>query len=139
MRWILPFLLACSFMIFSSNAGFTQDKKKDKKGKFDPPPSFQPTDEQLLQIQKKTAELAAEIAHLRKRGDKATAIALPDVEIYLRGAENIVRFKEFYSKDSVKWTLAELDVGIDRAKQLDVDGGRRVGRVAVDGDRRDRA
>ncbi len=118
MRWILPFLLACGFMIFSFDAGFTQDKKKDKKGKFDPPPSFQPTDEQLQQIQTKTAELTAEIAHLRKRGDKATANALPDVEVYLRGAENIVRFKEFYNKDSVKWTLAELDVGIDRAKQL---------------------
>ena len=114
MRWILPFLIACGFMIFSSNAGFAQDKKKDKKGKFDPPPSFQPTDEQLQQIQTKTDQLAAEIAHLRKGG----SYYLPDVEIYHRAAENIVRFKEFYNKDSVKWTLEELDRGIERAKQL---------------------
>ncbi len=118
MRRTLPFLLACGFMIFSSNDGFTQDKKKEKKGKFDPPANLQPTDEQLQQIQKKTVELAAEIANLRKRQDKRIDQFMPDVEIYLRGAENIVRFKEFFNKDSVKWTLAELDVGIDRAKQL---------------------
>ncbi|MSU80300.1 MAG: hypothetical protein EXS16_19685 [Gemmataceae bacterium] len=124
MRWTLPFFLACGFIIFSSNAGFTQDKKKDKKGKFDPPPSFQPTDEQLAQIKAKTAHLAAKIAELHKdkkqaklREDPAQDL-LPDVEIYLRGAENIVRFKEFYDKASVKWTLDSLDRGMLRAEQL---------------------
>ena len=32
--------------------------------------------------------------------------------------ENIVRFKEFYSKDSGKWTLDCLDRGLERAEQL---------------------
>jgi hypothetical protein len=43
---------------------------------------------------------------------------LPDVEIYLRGAINIVRFKEFYHKDSGQWTLDALDRGLERADQL---------------------
>ena len=43
---------------------------------------------------------------------------LPDVEIFLRGAENIVRFKEFYHKDSGKWTLDTLDRGLERAETL---------------------
>ncbi len=118
MRWILPSLLACGFIVFSFQPGLTQDKKKEKKGKFAPPANLQPTAEVLQQIQTKTEQLAAEIAALRKRGDKKIDAFLPDVEIYHRGAVNIVRFKEFYNKDSAKWTLAELDVGIDRAKKL---------------------
>ncbi len=124
MRRILPLLLVASFMIFSFLPSAVIGQKKEK-GKFDPPDAFQPNDKELEQIKAKTAQLAAKIAELRANGQRklaganhATYDMLPDVEIYLRGAENIVRFKEFYSKDSVKWTLAALDRGLERAEQL---------------------
>jgi pimeloyl-ACP methyl ester carboxylesterase len=122
MRRVLPFLLACGFMFFCSDAPFAQDKKpkdkKDKKGKFDPPANLIPSDEMLKQIRAKTRQLADKIAELRAKKDSKIDTLLPDVEIYLRGAENIVRFKEYYNKDSGKWTLDSLDRGLDRAEQL---------------------
>jgi|ERR1051325_6921230 pimeloyl-ACP methyl ester carboxylesterase len=122
MRRVLLLLLAACFTIFSlSVVGSEHEqgekgKQKKEKGKFDPPEAFQPTEAQLAEIKTKTAQLAAKIAELRK--NPKTHELLPDVEIYLRGAVNIVRFKEFYSKDSVKWTFAALDRGMERATQL---------------------
>ena len=99
MRRILPLLLVASFMIFSFLPSAVIGQKKEK-GKFDPPDAFQPNDKELEQIKAKTAQLAAKIAELRANGQRklaganhATYDMLPDVEIYLRGAENIVRFE----------------------------------------------
>jgi pimeloyl-ACP methyl ester carboxylesterase len=105
MRWILPFVVVCGFTISSSALA-----------QYDPPATIVPTAEVLKEIETKTAKLAARIDGLRK--DKKTHELLPDVEIYLRGAVNIVRFKEFYHKDSGKWTLDALDRGLERADQL---------------------
>ena len=121
MRWVLPFLLVCGFMFLLSEperqaSGVEQAQKKKDKGKYDPPDAFAPSADVLKQIEIKTAQLAAKIAELKK--DKKTHELLPDVEIYLRGAENIVRFKEYYSKDSGQWTLDALDRGLQRADQL---------------------
>ncbi len=118
MRRTLLLALAFGFMVFSFSL-FAEEqagKQKKEKGKFDPPEAFQPNEQELAQIKDKTAQLAARIDELRK--NPKTHELLPDVEIYLRGAVNIVRFKEFYSKDSVKWTLAALDRGMERAAQL---------------------
>jgi hypothetical protein len=120
MRKLLPLLvavgfMACCVMAAPVHAQKEKDKKK-AKGEYDPPDAFVPSEETLKQIVAKTAQLAAKIAELRK--DKKTHELLPDVEIYLRGAENIVRFKEYYSKDSGKWTLDALDAGLERAEQL---------------------
>jgi len=107
-------------MIFTADAPFAQDKKpkdKDKKTKINPEDLI-PSAEVLTQIQAKTKQLADKIAGLRAKKDKKIDTLLPDVEIYLRGAENIVRFKEYYSKDSGKWTLDSLDRGLARAEQL---------------------
>lgn len=92
-----------------------KDKKKEK-GQYDPPEAFMPSADVLKQIETKTAQLAAKIAELRK--DPKTHELLPDVEIYLRGARNIVRFKEWYNKASGQWTLDALDAGMKRADQL---------------------
>ena len=116
MRRVIPLLAICGFTILLAATPQADAQKKKEKGKFDPPESLQPTPDQLKQIEAKTAQLAAKIAELRK--DKKTHELLPDVEIYLRGARNIVRFKEFFSKDSVKWTLAALATGLLRAEQL---------------------
>ncbi len=140
MRKLLPLFVAAGFMACSAaknqpgaqatgdaargtpslalQAGLTQQKDEKKaKGPYDPPDKiYPPSEETLKQIAAKTAQLAAKIGELRK--DKKTHDLLPDVEIYLRGAENIVRFKEYYSKDSSKWTLDALDRGLLRAEQL---------------------
>src|SRR5271166_1726568 len=121
MRKLLPLILAGSFMAcFVVAAPVHGQKEKDakkEKGQYDPPDKIYPPSEEVLkQIAAKTAQLAAKIAELRK--NPKTHELLPDVEIYLRGAENIVRFKEYYSKDSGKWTLDCLDRGLERAAQL---------------------
>lgn len=123
MRRVILSLLAGGFIFFSCALFFAataaaQDKKgqkKKEKGKVDPA-EFVPTPDLLKQIEAKTKQLAAKVADLRK--DKKFHDALPDVEIYLRGAQNIVRFKEYYNKDSGKWTLDALDRGLERAEQL---------------------
>lgn len=116
MRRVLPALVAAGFIVFSFLPSPALAQKKKEKGKFDPPDAFQPTPAELVAIKAKTDQLADKIAELRKN-PKAHAL-LPDIEIYLRGAQNIVRFKEFYDKASVKWTLDSLDRGIQRADDL---------------------
>ncbi len=115
MRRLIPLLVGCGFIV--SLAASTADAQKAKdKGKYDPPGNLEPTPAVLKQIADKTAQLAAKIAELRKN-EKHHQL-LPDVEIYLRGAQNIVRFKEFYNKASGQWTLDALDTGMQRADQL---------------------
>jgi pimeloyl-ACP methyl ester carboxylesterase len=138
MRKILPLLLGCGFTILlagspRSAAQLSEPERQrgieanprlrsgsevaqKAKGKYDPPGNLEPTADVLKEIQAKTAQLAAKVADLRK--EEKHAELLPDVEIYLRGAENIVRFKEFYNKASGKWTLDALDRGLQRAEQL---------------------
>ena len=118
MRRVLPLLVICGFTFFceppaSAGGG---DKKQKEKGKFDPPKLFPPSEDVLKQIETKTAQLAAKIDELRK--NPKAADLLPDVEIYLRGAKNIVRFNEWYNKASGQWTLEALDRGLERAEQL---------------------
>jgi pimeloyl-ACP methyl ester carboxylesterase len=107
MRWLLPLLFTLCFIVSPLSA---QDKKKEK-AKVDPP-----TEDVIKEIQAKTKILAAKIAELRK--EPRNHALLPDVEIYLRGAESIVRFNEFYTKDSVKWTFDSIERGMQRAEQL---------------------
>lgn len=116
MQKTLPFLVVAGFMFAVAGPQFAAAQKPKEKGKFDPPKIFEPSQEVLDQILAKTAQLEAKIESLRK--DKKTHDLLPDVEIYLRGARNIVRFKEYYNKDSAKWTLDCLDEGMFRAEHL---------------------
>lgn len=119
MRRLILSLGLCGFILFpmlgSPLPGQAQQKKKEK-GKFDPPDAFAPSPEILKQIEAKTAQLAARIEELRK--NPKSHDLLPDVEVYLRGARNIVRFKEYYNKASGQWTLDTLDRGLERANLL---------------------
>ncbi len=82
------------------------------------PPSYQPTDNELAQIRGKTDELAAAIQRLDAR--HADLDLLLDVEIYHKAAAWILRYtnEEFYTKRYVADTLAALDHGLARAKEL---------------------
>ncbi|AWM36424.1 hypothetical protein GobsT_57740 [Gemmata obscuriglobus] len=105
-----------------------QDKKDDKK-KAQPkvdPKTFIPDAATLKQIKDKTEELRKAIAALKEK--KLTDDVLVEVEIYLKAAENIVRFEEWLAKDSIKWTFATLEQGLSRAKQAE--GGKAVWRDA---------
>ncbi|MSQ95187.1 MAG: hypothetical protein EXR98_11615 [Gemmataceae bacterium] len=113
MRKVILLGIACGFALLALN---TQPAFPQTKEKFGPPKVILPSDDVLNQIAEKTAQLAAKIAELRKNPKHHEL--LPDVEIFLRGAESIVRFKEFYHKDSGKWTLDTLDRGLERAETL---------------------
>ena len=82
------------------------------------PKPYQPTAEELSPIQAKTAELSAALERLAAR--RPDPDLLPDVEIYLKAATWIVRYadEEFYDKRYVADTLAALDRGLARAKEL---------------------
>lgn len=97
-----------------------QDKKKVD------PKSFLPTADQLKTIKDKTEELRKAIAALKAK--KLEDGVLIEVEVYLKAAENIVRFEEWLAAASLKWALSTLDAGLARAKQAE--GGKPVWRDA---------
>ena len=105
-----------------------QDKKDEKKAqqKFDPPKAQKPDEATLKTIKEKTEELRKAIAALKEK--KIPIDVLVEVEIYLKAAENIVRFEEWFAAASGKWALTTLDQGLARAKQAE--GGKAVWRDA---------
>ena len=108
-----------------------QDKKDEKKAqpKFDPPKATKPDEATLKTIAEKTEQLRKAIASLKEK--KISLDVLIEVEIYLKAAENIVRFEEWYAAASGKWALTTLDQGLARAKQAE--GGKAVWRDAPGG------
>jgi hypothetical protein len=98
----------------AQKGGKSDDKAKNK---FAPPPVTKPDEVALEQIRLKTQKLNAEVARLRAA--KVPDDVVIEVEVYARAAENIVRFDEWFSKDSVKWTQTTLDRGLERAKQAE--------------------
>jgi hypothetical protein len=81
----------------------------------DPVPSVRITAEERQEIAKKTAELDAVLRPMRgKAGDDL----LVDIEVYLKAAQWILRYDEFYSKAYVAQTMAVLESGMQRAQQL---------------------
>src|SRR5262249_28614770 len=104
-----------------------QDKKDEKKAKQKvDPKTFIPDDATKKVIADKTEELRKAVAALKEK--KIPDDVLIEVEIYLKAAENIVRFEEWLAAASVKWTLTTLDQGLARAKQAE--GGKAVWRDA---------
>ena len=83
-----------------------------------PAPPYQPTDDEKQQIRAKAGELASALKQLAAK--KTDAALLADVEVYHKAAEWILRYgdEEFYSKRYVADTLAALDRGLARAKEL---------------------
>jgi hypothetical protein len=119
MRSTLAVLLfaAAVAAVVVSEPGLTaaQDKKKDDTKKFDPPKPTKPDEATLAVIATKTEELRKAVAALKEK--KVRDDVLIEVEIYLKAAENIVRFEEWYAANSGKWALTTLDQGLARAKQ----------------------
>lgn len=126
----LLFAVACTVAVTAAPAG--QDakqpdpKKTDPKGKFDPPKAVKPDEATLKQIAEKTEQLRKAVEALKAK--KTADDVLIEVEIYLKAAENIVRFEEWYAAASGKWALTTLDQGLERAKLAD--GGKAVWRDA---------
>ncbi len=85
-----------------------------KKRKVDPN-AYRPDAAMLQQIKDRTEELRKAVAALKEK--KIPDDVLIEVEIFLKAAENIVRFEEWLHRDSVKWTLTTLDRGLERARQ----------------------
>ncbi len=83
---------------------------------FAPPPTMQPDEETLQAIAAKTKELADAIE--KARGFDAADDLIADVEVFHKAAVWIVKHGEWYHQDAAKWTLAALDQGLERAKEL---------------------
>jgi dienelactone hydrolase len=83
---------------------------------FDSPKALTPSPADLKTIADKTGQLASALKTLR--ANAATEIWAPDVEIFHDAAVNIVKHKEFFSKDSAAWTIEVLDKGIARAAAI---------------------
>src|SRR5439155_3247346 len=93
------------------------EKKQPAKGKFDPPKSMKPDDATQKQIADKTEQLRKAIAELKKKPIRDDVLV--EVEIYLKAAENIVRFEEWYHANSGKWAMTTLDQGLEQAKRTE--------------------
>lgn len=112
---LIPFALFLA-AVAGSAAGVPAQQpgpKDGKKDKFAPPPVTKPDGATLQTIVAKTTQLRAAVADLKGVPDDVRI----DVEVYLRAAENIVRFEEWLHKDSAKWALTTLDRGLERAAQ----------------------
>ena len=111
---IRTFFAAClisgtMFVLLLGGAAGQQpaEKKPPAKGKFDPPESKKPDEATLKVIAEKTEQLRKAIAELLAKRLRDDVVI--EVEIYLKAAENIVRFEEWYHANSGKWALRTLD------------------------------
>jgi predicted esterase len=115
------FAAACLLGATAAPAGQEVKQPEKKKAKVDPK-TFIPDAATLKQIQEKTERLRKAVAALQEK--KIPDVVLIEVEIYLKAAENIVRFEEWLHRDSVKWAQQTIDQGLERAKQAE--GGKPV-------------
>lgn len=80
---------------------------------YDPPPPKKPDQATLKLIDERTAKLKEVVADAVKKIDE---IHRPDLEVYVKAVDWIVRHQEWYTADSGKQTLAVIDQGIERAE-----------------------
>lgn len=80
--------------------------------KFDPPPAKTPDALTLKQIEEKTKRLREAVDAAATNIPKTHR---PDLEIYVKAAEWIVRHQEWFTADIGKQTLAVIDQGLKRA------------------------
>ncbi|QDU23426.1 hypothetical protein [Urbifossiella limnaea] len=114
---LLAAAAAAAVAVFAAAGPGQQPGKKADKNKFAPPAATRPDDATLKTITDKTAQLREAVAGLKAK--KTPDDVLIEVEVYLRAAENIVRFEEWFHKDSGKWALTTLDRGLERATQAE--------------------
>jgi predicted esterase len=103
-RWLVGFVVAAA----SICAAFAQN--------YAPPPPQAPDAATLQSIAEKTLLLAQLIEADRRQGVQDPYLA--DAEIYQKAASWIVRLNEFYQPQAAAWTVAALDRGLLRARQL---------------------
>ncbi|WP_439629488.1 hypothetical protein [Gemmata sp.] len=119
-------LIAAASVVAATSAPAGQNAKqpdpKKTQPKFDPPKATKPDEATLKQIAEKTDYLRKMISGLKAK--KLPDDMLIEVEIYLKAAENIVRFEEWYAAASAKWALTTLDDGIARALILALGKGK---------------
>src|SRR5690242_17893225 len=113
MRTLLAALLFTAVSALTVNTDLAGQVKKqpDKKakGQYDPPAAKKPDDATMKQIAAKTEQLRKAVAALQEK--KIPDDVFVEVAIYLKAAENIVRFEEWYHANSGKWALQTLDQG----------------------------
>ena len=81
-------------------------------------PTFTPAASDIRAIEQKLSELSTRIGALRAKHADAALVA--DVDVYRRAAELILKFpEEFASKGFVADTLAVLDTGVARAREIE--------------------
>src|SRR5262249_31149162 len=81
-------------------------------------PAYHPGSDDTRAIEGRLSDLSAHVVALRAK--KVDPALVADVDIYRRAAELILRFQEeFASQKFVADTLAVLDTGIARARELD--------------------
>src|SRR5580704_11026498 len=100
MRALFATLLSAAVLVGTMNADLSGQPPEAKKAqqKFDPPKTNKPDEATLKQIAEKTEQLRNAIEGLKVK--KIPIDVLNEVEIYLKAAENIVRFEEWYSENS---------------------------------------
>jgi hypothetical protein len=120
MRSVIAAVLfaAVAALVAVSEPGTSAAQEKKAQPKFDPPKAQKPDEATLKTIAEKTEELRKAVAALKAKEKTARYDVLDDIAIYLKAAENIVRFEEWYTAASGKWALTTLDQGLDRARQV---------------------
>jgi dienelactone hydrolase len=91
----------------------------ESPGRQEPAPAvYRPSVDETHAIERQLADLSARVAALRAKG--ADPALLADVDIYRRAGEYILRFpEEFANQAYVGDTLAVLDAGLARARELE--------------------
>jgi len=112
---------AITCLIANLDASGQQPDAKKAQQKFDAPKITKPDEATMKQILEKTEQLRKAVEELKAK--KIPTDVLIEVEIYLKAAENIIRFEEWYSENSGKWAIQTLDQGLERAKQSE--GGKK--------------
>src|SRR5580700_10248563 len=80
-------------------------------------PPFQPKPEELQQVHAKTEEIEGMVKDLKSKHTDPDLVA--DVEVYGKAGRMLLEFPDqFTSQNGMNHSLAVLDTGIERAKQL---------------------
>lgn len=82
------------------------------------PPPVHPTVEETRNMQAKVDAIEGSLAKFRAKGVSAALLA--DVEVYANAGRLLLEFPDdFFTQDGINHTLAVLDLGIARAKQME--------------------
>src|SRR5947207_2164210 len=84
---------------------------------FDPPPPNAPDDAARKALVQQCRKLFIEVESLRRLGVADPTLA--EVEVYLKGVDWILKYNEFFHRDSAAWTREAIERGLERAAQAE--------------------